>query len=87
MIFSQILIFIVSIVCLSLSISGYGALVNSNIKKNFFLDIFLGLVIISLIIKIIHFFFNINLIIAFSIFTFGILIFISKKKIYFIKFI
>ncbi len=80
MIFSQILIFIVSIVCLSLSISGYGALVNSNIKKNFFLDIFLGLVIISLIITIIHFFFNINLIIAFSIFTFGILIFISKKK-------
>ena len=80
MIFSQVLIFIVSIVCLSLSISGYGALAYSNIKKNFFLNIFLGLVIISLIITIIHFFFRINLLIASSIFTFGIIILISKKN-------
>ena len=33
--FFQILIFIVSIVFLSLSISGYGKLLNLNIQKNF----------------------------------------------------
>ena len=48
MIFFQILMFIVSIVLLSLSISGYGRIVNLDIKKNFFLDIFLGLIVISL---------------------------------------
>ena len=57
MIFFEILIFIVSIVLLSLSISGYGRIINLNIKKNFFLDIFLGLAIISLIITFAHFFF------------------------------
>ena len=57
MIFFQILIFIVSIIFLALSTSGYGRLANLNIKKNFFLDIFLGLILISLIVTIIHFFF------------------------------
>ena len=80
MIFVQILIFIVSIVLLSLSISGYGRITNLNIKKNFFLDIFLGLIIISLIVTFVHFFFKINLIISFLIFSFGILIFFYKKN-------
>ena len=57
MIFAQILMFIVSIVLLSLSISGYGRIANLDIKKNFFLDIFLGLIVISLIVTFIHFFF------------------------------
>ena len=57
MIFFQILMFIVSIILLSLSISGYGRIANLNIKKNFFLDIFLGLIVIALIITFVHFFF------------------------------
>ena len=72
--------FIVSIVLLSLSISGYGRIVNLDIKKNFFLDIFLGLIVISLIVTFIHFFLKINLQISFSIFTFGILIFFYKRN-------
>ena len=80
MIFLQILMFIISIFLLALSISGYGRLIDINIKKNFFLDIFLGFIIISLIITSIHFFSKINLIISFSIFTFGILIFFYKKN-------
>ena len=80
MIFAQILMFIVSIVLLSLSISGYGRIVNLDIKKNFFLDIFLGLIVISLIVTFIHFFLKINLQISFSIFTFGILIFFYKRN-------
>ena len=47
MIFFQILIFTVSIIFLSLAVSGYGSLINLNIKKNFFLNNFLGLIIIS----------------------------------------
>ena len=42
MIFFHILIFIVGSVLLSLSISGYGRLINLTIKKDFFLEIFLG---------------------------------------------
>ena len=81
MIFFQILIFIVSIFLLSLSISGYGRLVNFNLKNNFFLDIFLGFILISLTITLIHFFFKINLIISFAIFILGLFFFFYKKKI------
>ena len=81
MIFFNILLFITSIILLSLSISGYGRLLNLNTKKIFFLDIFLGFVFISLIITILHFFFNINFLISFLIFTLGILFFFYKKKI------
>ncbi len=81
MIFFQILIFIVSIFLLSLSISGYGRLVNFNFNKNFFLNIFLGFILISLIITFVHFFFKINLIISSAIFTLGLFFFFYKKKI------
>ena len=86
MIFFQILIFIVSITFLALSISGYGRLVNLSIKKNFFLDIFLGLILISLVITIIHFFLKINVLISVLIFSLGILFFFYKKKISALKF-
>ena len=81
MFFFQILIFFVSIVFISLSISGYGRIVNLNTKKNFFLDIFLGFIIVSFIITFLHFFFKINLIISFLIFIFGILVFFFRKNI------
>ena len=87
MIFFQILIFIVSIILLSLSISGYGSLINLRIKKNFFLNIFLGFAIISLIITVIHFFFKISLFISLLIFSLGISFFFYKKKIGISKFI
>ena len=80
MIFFQILIFILGITFLSLSISGYGRIINLNIKKDFFLDIFLGFILISLIVKIIHFFFKINFFISISIFALGIFFFSIKKK-------
>ena len=60
MILFQILIFFISIIFISLSISGYGRIIDLNIKKNFFLDIFLGLIIISFIITFLHFFLKIN---------------------------
>ena len=80
MIFFQILIFIMGIVLLSLSISGYGRLINLTIKKIFSLDIFLGFILISLLVTIVHFFFKINLFISFLIFILGILLFFFKGK-------
>ena len=80
MILFQILIFFISIVFISLSISGYGRIIDLNTKKNFFLDIFLGFIIISFIITFLHFFLKINLSISFLIFILGILAFFLKKN-------
>ena len=85
MLFLQIPLFFVSIIFFSLSISGYGKLINLKKKNNFFLEIFLGFIIISFIITLIHFFFKINLIISFLIFIFGLALFIQKQNIKFIK--
>ena len=88
MFFSQLLIFFVSVVLISISISGYGSLMKTGIKKNFLLNIFLGFIVISFVITIIHFFFKINLLISFLIFFIGILIFLIKKNLvisYFLK--
>ena len=81
MILFQILIFIISIILVSVSISGYGRIIKLNIQKNFFLDIFLGFVSITLIITIIHFFSKINLLISSFLFILGIVFFFFKKKI------
>jgi len=79
MIFFQILLFFLSIVFVSLSISGYGRLVNLRIRNNFFLDIFLGLIIVSFLITIIHFFFRIDFKVSLLIFILGFFIFFKKK--------
>ena len=81
MIFFQILIFIVSIVLISISISGFGKLLSSNSNRYFFLNIFLGYLIISSIITFIHFFFKINLLLSLIIFALGLLIFFYNNKI------
>ena len=81
MIFFQILIFIISIVFLLVSISGFGRLSNLSYNKNFFLDVFLGFVNISFIVTLIHFFFKINQFISISIFILGIIFFFYKKNI------
>ena len=56
MFFPQLLIFFVSVVLISISISGYGSLIKIGIKKNFSLNIFLGFIVISLVVTFIHFF-------------------------------
>jgi len=60
--------------------SGYGSLINLKIKNNFFLDIFIGLIIVSFLITIFHFFFKIDFKISLLIFTLGLFIFIQNKK-------
>ena len=80
MIFFNILLFFASIVLLSVSISGYVKLIRLKVENNFFLEIFLGFVIISFLITVIHFFFKINFFIASSIFLFGWLIFVKNNN-------
>ena len=80
MIFFHILIFIVGSVLLSLSISGYGRLINLTIKKDFFLEIFLGFILITFLITVVHFFFKINLLISVLVLTLGVLLFFFKGK-------
>ena len=87
MIFFQILIFILGITTLSISISGYGRLFDLNIKKNFFLDIFLGFIFISFLVTTIHFFLKINFFTSILIFCLGIFFFFYKRKISSLRFI
>ncbi len=87
MIFFQILIFIVSIVLISISFSGFGKLLSSNSNKYFFLNVLLGYLIISSIITLFHFFFKINLFLSVIIFTLGLLFFFCNNKINFFSFL
>ncbi len=80
MFFIQSLIFFVTVVVVSIAVSGYGSLIKLDIRKDFFLNIFLGFIVISFVITFIHFFFKINLLISFLIFFNGILIFLIKKN-------
>ncbi len=86
MFFTQLLIFFVSVVLISISISGYGSIIKTGTKKNFSLNIFLGFIVISLVITFIHFFIKISLLISFLIFLTGILIFLLKKNLDFDSF-
>ena len=81
MIILELLIFLLSIAVLSISISGYGSLLSLSTKTNFFLNIFLGFIIISFIITLIHFFLKIDLIISQIILILGLIIFFKKKNI------
>ena len=87
MIFFQILIFIVSIVLISISFSGFGKFLSSNSNKYFFLNVLLGYLIISSIITLFHFFFKINLFLSVIIFTLGLLFFFYNNKINFFSFL
>ena len=85
MILLEIIIFFLSIIFFSISISGYGKLISLK-KKNFFLELFLGIIIITLFVTLIHLFFKINLWISFLIFISGLFIFLFKKNSELIKF-
>ncbi len=75
MIFFELLLFLFSISVISLSLAGYGSLLLTNKSKNLFLDIFLGFIIVSLIVTLIHFFSKIDLIISILVLIFGLIAF------------
>src|SRR6056300_1488378 len=81
MIFLQILLFFVSIVCLSVSISGYGKLLRFKVDNKFFLEIFFGFLIITFIITTFHFFLKIDFIFDSLVFIFGLILFFKKPSV------
>ncbi len=87
MFFFQLLILLVSIILLSFSISGNGLIITKNLKRNFFLDFFFGLIITSFVITIIHFFFKINLLISCIIFSVGFILFFKNINFNFFKYL
>ena len=81
MIILELIIFLLSIAVFSISISGYGSLLSLSIKTNFFLNIFIGFIIITFITTLVHFFLKIDLIISQIILILGLIIFFKKKNI------
>ena len=63
-----------------ISLAGYGQILISKYKFNFFLSFFFGLIIFSLLITGIHFFIKINIYINLIILIFGIYLFLIKFK-------
>ena len=84
MIILELLIFFLSIVVISIAIAGFGSLLSNEIANNFFLDIFFGFIIISILITSFHFFFEIASFPKILILLIGLTIFFKKKnKIYY----
>tara|TARA_B100000989_G_scaffold72448_1_gene50837 strand:+ start:407 stop:2056 length:1650 start_codon:yes stop_codon:yes gene_type:complete len=81
MIILELIIFLLGIAIFSISISGYGSLLSLSIKTNFFLNIFIGFIIITFIITLVHLFLKIDLIISQIILILGLIIFFKKKNI------
>ena len=81
MIILELIMFLAGIAVLSISVSGYGSLLSLSIKTNFFLNIFIGFIIITFIVTLVHFFFKIDLIISQIILILGLIIFFKKKNI------
>ena len=80
MLLFQILIFFLILLSFSTVVAGFGRILSSKTSRNFFQDVFLGFILISFTITIIHFFFKINLLISFLIFIFGVANFFYKNK-------
>ncbi len=81
MIILEFFLFILSIIIFSISIAGLGNILSSNIKSDFFSDIFLGFIIISTIITIFHFFYEVEIYFNLLVFLIGVFIFFKKKNI------
>ncbi len=81
MILLEFVLLFLSIFIFSTSIAGFGSLLSAKIKSNFFLDIFLGFIVISIIITTYHFFFKIETYTKFLVLLVGLLIFFIKKNI------
>ena len=80
MIIFELFIFLIIIIFFFCILSGYGSLISGRNVNNFFEEIFLGFLIISLITTFIHFFLKIDLIISGIIFLIGFIFFLKKKN-------
>ncbi len=80
MIFIEFFIFLVSLILITFSIAGIGKIIDFKDNNNFFLNIFIGIIILSFLITITHFFVKINFVITITIFCVGLILFYFKKN-------
>ena len=80
MFFFQILFFLITIFLISLSLVGHGRLITKNLKYNFFIDLFFGFIVISLIVTTFHFFFKIYSLVGILLFLLGLIFFFKSKN-------
>ena len=78
MIIIHLITFLLIVFLISLSISGYGKIINYKKNNNIFLDLFLGLIMVTFILSFYHLFFKINFLFSISIFILGLIIFFVK---------
>ena len=75
MFFVQIFIFFISIIFISLSIIGFGSVMTRNLKSNFCIDFFFGLIVLSFVVTVFHFFSRVYLLLNISLFILGLILF------------
>ena len=74
----EFFLFFLIVILLSISIAGYGSLLSKKTQNDFFVNIFVGIIIISFLITFAHFFTKINT-------FFGIIIFFKSLIFFFLK--
>ena len=80
MIFLETIFFFIFLCFLSMSLAGFGKIITYKFKNSFFENIFVGFVMLSFLITLIHFFFNISFLLSFLILCSGFLLFILNKE-------
>ena len=85
MFFFQTFVFLISIILFSSSIIGYGTMITRNLKTNFCEDFFFGLIIVSFIVTVFHFFFKVNFLLNILLFLSGLVLFFKSAHFVYIK--
>ena len=85
MFFVQIFIFFISIIFISLSIIGFGSVMTRNLKSNFCIDFFFGLIVLSLVVTVLHFFFRVYVLLNILLFILGLILFLRGASFHYFK--
>ena len=78
--FFESIFFLLASCTIILSVAGYGNFLNYKYKKNFFEKIFFGIIIITFLVTLIHFFFKISFYIAVGLLFIGLILFLRYHK-------
>ena len=72
--------FLLASLTIILSVAGYGNFLVYKYNNNFFEKIFLGIIIITLLVTLIHFFFKISFYITGGLLFIGLILFLKNHK-------
>ena len=76
----EFFLFFLIVILLSISIAGYGSLLSKKTQNDFFVNIFVGIIVISFLITFAHFFTKINIFFGIIVFFIGLIFFFFKKN-------